>query len=296
MAGLKETRERIKSVKNTKKITYAMKLVSAAKLGKAQDAAKGFANYCRDLNSILTQALNEIDTQAVQQPLTEVREQIKKIGLIVIGANRGLCGPYNSSINKALSKFVKEQAGRPIEMLIIGTKPAEFCRNNSIEYQTNFTDFGDNVDGWDLERVLEQAISSFTAKSIDECYMLYTRYNSAISMQATVEKILPLDVLSAASATGVKNQAAPGTVLFEPSVTEVFSELLPRVLAAKLRKAALDSKAGEYASRMTAMDAATKNAGELVETLTLKYNKARQNAITADMLEIVGGAEAVKGS
>jgi F-type H+-transporting ATPase subunit gamma len=292
MAGLKETRERIKSVKNTKKITYAMKLVSAAKLGKAQDAAKSFSYYNENLQNLLANTKIAMQGSTAVHPLTTERDKIKKSAVIVVGASRGLCGAFNANVNKAVENFIAETKGE-IDFYLYGKKPAEYFRNKSINYKESFENLTDYPDTWGIEKTLEKLIDSYLKQEIDAVYIIYTNFVSALNMHAKPEKILPLNLeFTSENIEVARDVSLPAK--FEPSVSEVYSELLPRVIKANLRRATLDSKAGEHASRMTAMDAATKNAGDLIDSLTLTYNKARQSGITSEMLDIVGGAEAIK--
>lgn len=288
MAGLKETRERINSVKNTKKITYAMKLVSAAKLGRAQDAAKSFSIYNESLTGLLNNTLRAMDGVATH-PLTSKKESVNKIAVIVVGANRGLCGGFNANVNKALDAFIASKSEN-LDFYIYGKKPAEYFRSKKIEYVESYENLSDYPDAWGIENTLDKLVNEFSENKVQEVYVIYTKFKSALSMQAISNKLLPLTVEKAEEEQEVEGSKPEK---FEPSAKDVYSELLPRVIRASLRRAILDSKAGEHASRMTAMDAATKNAGDLIESLTLTYNKARQNGITSEMLDIVGGAEAI---
>lgn len=286
MAGLKETRERIKSVKNTKKITYAMKLVSAAKLGRAQDAAKSFSAYNESLTGLLNSTLKAMDGVASHE-LTTKKANVSKVAVIVVGANRGLCGAYNANVNKAVDAFIADK-GEGLELYVYGKKPAEHCRAKNIHYAESFENLSDYPETWGIEKTLDKLVNDFVENKVQEVYVIYTKFKSALSMEAIAQKLLPLTV----EATDEEVECSKPEK-FEPSAEEVYSELLPRVIRASLRRATLDSKAGEHASRMTAMDAATKNAGDLIDGLTLTYNKARQTGITSEMLDIVGGAEAI---
>lgn len=304
MASLREIRLRVDSVKNTKKITYAMKLVAAAKLKRAQEAAQRGRAYTDQLNQMVSALIAELGTEGISSPFFASHERAatnnKARALIVVfGGARGLCGGYNTNLNRQLELWIKEQTGRrEIEIVIVGRKPAEYCRRVGRGYVKAFEDAPEDAAKWPIEETAKIIEDKFLAGDVDEVYFLCTKFKSAISMTPTVSKLLPMDasalITSAGSVQGLKADASmSGVTLFEPSAQEVFAALLPRLLRSKLRQGAFDAKASETGARMTAMDAATKNAGELIEKLTRLRNKLRQNGITSQLLDIVGGAEAV---
>jgi F-type H+-transporting ATPase subunit gamma len=306
MAGLKEIKRRLRSVKNTQKITYAMKLVSAAKLRKAQEAVTKSREYTTELGSLLSQLLQETAGSNLSHPLMEVRPEVKNVAVLVVGGQRGLCGGYNSNVNKKVEVALK-QFGSLNSSVVLGKKPAEYYRRKGLAYTKAFEELPENANAWPIADIAGDLEAGFRSGAFDEVWVIYTKFKSAISQTVQLEKLLPLDAnLTALTASGVKGAApiagAPsiasaettGVTKFEPSATEVFSALLPRIVSAKIRQYCLDAKASETAARMTSMDAATKNAKQLSRKLELQHNKIRQARITSELLDILGGAEAVK--
>lgn len=302
MAGLKELKRRLESVKNTKKITYAMKLVAAAKLRKAQEAVQRTRQYSSSLHDLMVELVRQSGGGDFEHPLLQKRDVIKKKGLVVIGGSRGLCGGYNTNINRKVTSFLKEhQAPGSPELIatLLSRKPAEFFRRGGRSYHTSYEDLSEDATKWpveDISRILEQ---DFISGKVDEVYMIYTKFKSALSMDVILEKILPMDSgvdsgVATTIASSMLGTVTTGSTIYEPSVEKLFTQLLPRILRARIRQACLDAKASEYGSRMTAMEAATKNAGQLIHKLQLSYNKIRQSRITSEILDILGGAEAVK--
>jgi F-type H+-transporting ATPase subunit gamma len=281
MAGLKEIRRRLKSVKNTKKITSAMKLVAAAKLRRTQEAVVRSRAYTDALKGVLSQLEggNEFT-----HPFLETRAEVKRVRVLVLGANRGLCGGFNTNVNRKVDALYKEitakHPGCSIDTVILGKKPAEHYRRIGRQYLDANETLSDDPTNWPIQE---------TCQSLE----VYTRFRSAISMVATSERLLPLDKDNL-SVVNASPEAATGITTFEPNTQRVFDAVVPRIVRAIVRQAAFDTKASEHASRMTAMDNATKNASELIHALTLKFNKLRQTGITSQLLDIVGGAEALK--
>lgn len=291
MAGLKEIRRRLHSVRNTKKITYAMKLVSAAKLRRAQEAVVSSRQYTGAINQLLSEVLAENESGNYSHPLLERRAQVKRIGALVVGGSRGLCGGYNANVNKRIEALIREKGpSAQIDWFLLGRKPAEYFRRTSRKYVQSYEQLSEEANRWPIDEVAFELESRFLKQELDEVYMIYTRFRSAISMSVICERIIPLD---ADLASGKALAPSTGLTLFEPSALEVFRALMPRILRTKIRQAALDAKASEYGSRMTAMDSATKNAGELIDKLQLTHNKLRQGGITSELLDIIGGAEAI---
>ena len=292
MAGLKEIKIRIKSVKNTKKITYAMKLVSATKMRGAQEAVERSKDYSIALRDLLTSVIANCEEEKLSHPFLEARKE-KNIRLIVIGSNRGLCGGFNSNINKAVNRFYAEKtaAGATVESIIIGQKHEEHFKRMGYKYLECMGDLVEDPTRWPLEEICQDAERAYLKEEVDAVYVLYTNFKSALSMEAKAAKLFPItfDELKAQT-----TEQGSSSTLFEPSAEAVFKTLLPRLVRIGLRQGALDSKASEHASRMTAMDSATKNAGELIDKLTLTFNKLRQASITAELLDIVGGANALE--
>ncbi len=296
MAGLKDIKRRIRSVKNTKKITYAMKLVSAAKLRKAQDAVKAAREYTDALGELLGQVLS--GDVANNHPLMNERKEIKNIILLVVGGSRGLCGGYNTNVNKNVELTLKRlQESNPeakIESILIGKKPVEHYKLMKRTPLDTYIELPEDANKWPIDEICAVLEGKFLNEEVDEVHMLYTRFKSAMSQDVISEKILPVSASSLGEVTSSTEESEESQVeaIFEPSAAAVFEAIIPRVLRTMVRQAGLDAKASEHGSRMVAMDAATKNAGELADKLTLTHNKLRQTAITAELLDIIGGAEA----
>lgn len=296
MAGLKEIDRRRKSVRNTKKITYAMKLVSAAKLRKAQDAVTRSRQYTDSINDLLAQIVQETGGSGFSHPLMQAHNEVKTIGFLVIGGSRGLCGGYNTNLNKKVDSFIKEKTANGATAAvsyILGKKPAEYFRRVKRTYEKSYEKLAEDANTWPVDEVCQELEHMFLVNKIDELYVIYTKFKSALSMTPLAEKLLPMDPSSLPAVTTASDQGGAGTTIFEPSAQEVFAALIPRIMRSKVRQAALDAKASEQGSRMTAMENATKNATEIIYTLDLKYNKLRQSRITAELLDIIGGAEAL---
>lgn len=295
MAGLKEIRRRLKSVKNTKKITSAMKLVAAAKLRKTQDAVVRSRAYTDALKGVLAQLQGGSD---FSHPLLEARPTVKRIRVLVLGANRGLCGGFNTNTNRKVEALYREltqkHPGCEVSTMILGKKPAEYFRRSGREYLDAQESLPDDPTYWPTQEVCQRLEVDFLKGEFDELYVVYTRFRSAISTVATAERLIPLDKEALATSGSSSAASASGVTLFEPNPERVFDAVVPRIVRAIVRQAAFDTKASEHASRMTAMENATKNASELIHSLTLKFNKLRQTGITNQLLDIVGGAEALK--
>jgi F-type H+-transporting ATPase subunit gamma len=273
-----------------------MKLVSAAKLRKAQEAVTRSRYYTDALNTLLAEIVQEAGGADFSHPLMEAHSEVKNIGVLVIGGGRGLCGGYNTNLNKRVDAFVKEKAaaGNNVQVVsyILGKKPAEHYRRVKRSYEKSFEKLSEDANTWPVDEVCRELEQMFLDRKIDELYVVFTKFKSALSMTPTVDKLLPMDPSTLPAVTAKEGQGG-GTTIFEPSAREVFSALIPRIMRSKVRQASLDAKASEQGSRMTAMENATKNATELIYNLDLKYNKLRQSRITAELLDIIGGAEAL---
>jgi len=292
MAGLKELKIRLQSVRNTKKITYAMKLVSAAKLKKAQDAVTRARAYTSALSEILAEVLSAGGSE-FSHPLLEPREAIRAVRLLVIGGSRGLCGGYNTNVNKkiesAYAELKRKYPGVEIQAQLLGRKPAEHFRRLGRPYQSSMEQLPEDVYLWPIDELCLSLERDYREAKFDECYIIFTRFKSALSVTPQFEKLLPLDP----DIGGRGGAEINGAGLFEPSPQTVFASIIPRMLRTKIRQACLDAKASEQGSRMTAMDSATKNASDLIYRLQLTYNQLRQESITGELLDIIGGAEAL---
>lgn len=295
MASLKEIRERKASVASTMQITSAMKMVSAAKLRKAQNAITQFRPYAEKLQEILASVGDSIKDDEDNQ--YAVQRDKERILLVLITSNRGLCGAFNSNaikatITRALTNYDRQMMAKQVDFIAIGKKGAEFLKKKG--YNVIF-DGSEIFDDLTFERVAEIAsmmMGLFTDAEYDQIDVIYNRFKNAGTQILTKEQFLPIQVNELAEESSAVSNV---DYIFEPTKEYILQELIPRSLKLQIYKAILDSNAAEHGARMTAMHKATDNATELLKELSLQFNKARQASITNEILEIVGGAEALKG-
>lgn len=286
-AGTREYKRRIRSVQNTQQITKAMKMVSAAKLRRAQEAAEASRPYTETLQGTLARlAAVAYD---VKHPLLENREEIRKIGYVVITADRGLCGGYNSNLIRAANGAIEEDS-RKLEngIIAVGRKARDFYRKRS-NLDAEFINLGDKISYADAREIGQYIINAYENQEIDEVYVVYAKFINVLRQVPTVVKLLPVETPATEQTVGEHVI----DYIYEPSAEEILLTLLPRYVGSLIYNAMLESKASEHGARMTAMGNATENAGEIIDSLTLAMNKARQAAITDEILDIVGGAEAL---
>jgi F-type H+-transporting ATPase subunit gamma len=284
MSGLKEIRNRISSVSSTMQITNAMKMVSAAKLKKAQDSITATLPYSNKLSELIKSISASLDS-AESNPLFEKRE-IKKPLLIVITSNKGLCGGFNSNIIKEVYSLVSNYGTNTPDLLTIGKKGNDIL-SKKLNVISSHKEVYDNFSYSIVKGIADDVMKRFENEEYDEVVLVYNHFKNAATQIITKEQYLPiLD-------NSETNASVSGDYIFEPNRVKILDELIPKSLAIQLFKAISDSIAGEHGARMTAMHKATDNASELRDDLKLTYNKARQTAITNEILEIVGGAEAL---
>ena len=284
MANLKEIRNRISSVSSTMQITSAMKMVSAAKLKKAQDAITAMRPYANKLTELIQNLSQSLDSEE-PNPYTQQRP-VQKILLVALTSNRGLCGGFNSNILKEVKRLQTETyADKEVTLFSIGKKGSDLFQKSSQLLDT--ADYlYDDLSYAKVSEVAERIMQSFADAQFDEVVLVYNRFKNAATQLVTTEPYLPL-------VAEQQEQASTAEYIYEPSQEEIVGELLPKALKLQLFKALRDSFASEHGARMTAMHKATDNAKDLRDQLKLTYNKARQAAITNEILEIVGGAEAL---
>ena len=287
MANLKEIRSRITSVGSTMQITSAMKMVSAAKLKRAQDAIiqmRPYANKLTELLENLSASLDSSDGGVYTQ-----NREIKNVLLVTVTSNRGLCGGFNAYILKKAKALINEEySNANVSILSIGKKSSEHFRKNDFNVISSHDALFGDLTFESVAEVAEDIMNHFVARDYDKVVLVYNQFKNAATQIIMAENFLPVQ--------DTENEGAVvGDYLFEPTKQEIVEQLIPKSLKTQLFKAVLDSHAAEHGARMTAMHKATDNASELRKELTLTYNKARQAAITAEILEIVGGAEALKG-
>ena len=286
MANTKDIRRRIRVVKSIEKITNAMKMVAAARLKKAQGRAESARPYAEKMHEVmgnLARAAGEVD-----HPLLEVRE-VRNVAFVIIGADRGMAGSYNGNVmNKALREIQKYDA-QSVKLVLIGRKAVGFFKKKPYEIAETLQLSGSEVNFVDIKNVTTKVRSMFETGEVDAVYLVYAKFLSAMRQEPTAIQLLPMTTPSAEGAE------TAGEYIFEPEASELLGRLLPRYVDTEVYQSLVESQASEQGARMTAMSAATKNAGEMIATLTLSYNKARQAAITTEITErIVSGAEALK--
>ena len=286
MANLKEIRNRISSVSSTMQITSAMKMVSAAKLKKAQDAITAMRPYAEKLTELLQNVSATLDGDAGGE-YTSQRE-IKKVLIVAITSNRGLAGAFNTNVIKQAKEVVESYVGKQADIYAIGKKGNDILRKTNTVVE-NKSEIFDELTFERVAEIAEALIEKFVSGEYDKIELVYNQFKNAATQIVQTEQFLPL----APMASDVP--ASTGDYIFEPSKEEIVLTLIPKSLKTQLYKAIRDSFASEHGARMTAMHKATDNATELRNQLKLTYNKARQAAITNEILEIVGGAEALKG-
>lgn len=296
MAGLKEVRIRIASVKSTQQITNAMKMVAASKLRKAQTAIIKLRPYSAKLKEILYNLSNSIEDSS-ESSFTKQREQ-KKILLVVISSNRGLCGGFNSNIIKATlgllsGKYANQHREGNVKLLCIGRKVSDFFSKRKFPVIARRDDLLEKISFEHIVPVAEQLMKYFTDKEFDSIHLVYNQFKNAAVQRLMVEQFLPIQPVSKDGPAG--KSSANHDYLFEPDKETIIRELIPKTLRIHIYQAILDSFASEQGARMTAMQQATENAKEIIRQLQISYNKARQDVITRQLLEIVAGAEALKG-
>jgi F-type H+-transporting ATPase subunit gamma len=295
MSGLKTIRRRITSVRNTKQITRAMKLVSAAKLRRAQEAALGGREFSEGLAEILAKVVNELPDD-FSHALLEKRPEIKRRRVIFVSGERGLCGAYNANIVKAIQG--NEAAGNldTVDFLPIGKQSVNARKRFGWKLADINEKLGEDASLWPVEDISARLVKDYVEGRFDELVVYYTKFVSAMTQTVTREVLLPFSLEQATEKTPEHSaeKVDTGVPRFDPRPEVIVLRLLPLVLGSKLRQAGLESKASEHAARMTAMDSATRNADDLISKLRLFYNRARQSAITRELIDIVGGAEAIK--
>jgi len=288
MASLKSIKKRIVSVKNTRQITKAMKMVSAAKLRRAQENVVAAGPYAKKLGEVLQSLAANLEGDL--HPLLEKREA-KKLLLIVLTSDRGLCGGFNTNLCKAGDRYIKEQMNsyEQISVMTVGRKGYEFLKSRYTVYK-NFANVLAKPNYQTAVMLAQEVIDGFVAGEYDQVELLYNSFRTVMTQDITFQQMLPV-VPEETTAT----EETPVEFIYEPSVGELLAEILPKNIEVQIFKAMLETVAGEHGARMTAMDSASKNANEMIGKLTLQYNRARQAAITTELMEIISGSESIKG-
>ena len=287
MASLRDIRKRIASVKNTQKITNAMKMVAAAKLRRAEEAITAARPYSEKMRDVLMSLASRTNPSAHE--LLEVRD-VGNVLLIEVTADRGLCGGFNANLNRRADAFFREMKGKGVEvgLLSVGRKGHDYFRRRQVPIVGRFINVMNTITMELAGNIAREATEKFISNEFQEVYLLYNRFRTAATQILTLRKLLP--VTPEADEAERRRE-----YLYEPSEDELLAEILPKYIQVQLYSGMLDSVASEQGARMTAMEAATTNAEEMIHKLTLKLNRMRQESITTELMEIVGGAEALKG-
>lgn len=300
MPSLKDIKSRIKSVITTQKTTKAMKMVSAAKLRKAQDTLMRLRPYANKLNELLSRLVASLEGSAVSSPYTDDGRPVVNVLLILVTSNRGLAGAFNNAISKRALEAVQEkyttyQASGNLQVLAIGKRGFDFMRKRGFRMvEDRNWDVFNPLSYEAVDAVAEYAMKGYIDGKWDRVELVYNEFKNALSQNRIATQFLPLQVDSAATVAATKGKA-PATVdyIYEPEQASIITDLIPMILKTRLYRAVLESNLGEHSARMVAMDSATENATELLGNLRLSYNKARQAAITKELIEIVSGANAL---
>jgi len=298
MANLKEVRVRIASVVSTQQITKAMKMVSASKLRRAQGAIQQIRPYAEGLQNMVGRLVSGLEGSAAEMPLTSVRE-IKRVGVVLLTSDKGLCGGFNSNLIKTARRFIQDLPDDQQATLIpVGRKGVDFFKRSGLPQDLRFKDLMLKIRYQATAEMADQLSKAFVQGEYDQVVVVYSEFKNPVVQYFRVMPWLPLQAESpSASSSAPGGGAGQGAAdyLYEPGREEIVQDLLPFSLAIDLHKAMLDTQASEHGARMTAMDKATENAGDLLRELRLQYNRARQAAITTEITEIVGGAAALAG-
>lgn len=287
MATLREVRKRIRSVASTRRITKAMEMVAAAKLRRAQQRVEQARPYARKMDEMLSH-LAAGSSDEIRHPFFEVRP-VKRKTLVVVTSDRGLCGSFNANIIRKAMQWIHANQATPFEIVTVGKKANDYFKRRPYSIVQFAGDWGGVLQYEKAKNLVSFLTERFVDGETDEIDILYTQFFSLVKYRVNQERYLPI------AKPEVSDGSAASEYIFEPNATDIYAALMPGYATTKLVTALADSFASEHGSRMIAMGAATKNAGEMIQTLTLDYNKARQAQITKELLEVVSGAEALKG-
>ena len=281
--SVRAIKRKIRAVGNIKKITRAMQMVSAAKLKKVQTRLMELRPYSDKIVEFLKGLSGQV--KDLNHPLFTPRPEVKKIGVVAIMADKGLCGSYNSAMMRHVQRFVDEKK-KPFTPVAIGKKSAEYFKKQGIEVKASYVQLPATVPFSQIKEITRQLVDLFTSQEVDEVWLLFTRYVNAMTFKPGAVKFLPIEPETGALSADYE---------FEPEPAKILDKLVPRYVEVSFHRLLLESMSSEHAARMNAMRNATDNASDLISSLTLTYNKARQAGITKELLDIVGGAEALKG-
>lgn len=295
MATLRDIRNRIKAVKSTAKITSAMKMVAASKLRRAQNAIESARPYVSKLDYMLSNLVSAIDDNYSHQ-LLQNRTEIKNIAIIVVTSDRGLCGSFNTNIFKDVSNYIQTDINvnfpnAKVSIVSVGRKAVTFYKKNKSSVIAEFPNIFTGLKFETAKDIVNSVVESYIAGNYDKVVIINNNFINILRQKVTINQLLPI-----AGVASKEESTTNVDYIFEPDQKSILDELLPKLIDIKMWRALLESNAAEFAARMMAMDNATRNANDLIKALDLQYNKARQASITKEMLEIVGGAEALRSA
>jgi F-type H+-transporting ATPase subunit gamma len=293
MPSLLDIRRRVRAVKSTQQITKAMKMVAASRLRRAQERIQHARPFAVQMRRVLNSLAVRVDPSV--HPLLDDRAVPKAGGralLLVVTADRGLCGSFNTNVIKASGNFITESAGRQVALGLIGRRGRDFFARRGFEVRYEQVNLFAHLKYENAQEIAAAAIAAFTNGEVDSVYLAFNEFRSVMVQQVAVEQVLPIP-RTAFSADAAERTAVQTEYLYEPQPEELFKHLLPSYVEVQIFRALLESNAAFYAAQMTAMDAATRNSGEMIEQLTLYMNKVRQAAITREIIEVVSGAQAL---
>jgi F-type H+-transporting ATPase subunit gamma len=284
MAKTREIRRRIRSIRNTMQLTRAMKMVAAAKLRRSQDRIVRARPYARRMAEVLQSLAARANPQ--EHPLLRVRPE-RRVDVVVVGADRGLCGSFNTAVFKTAVVHLGALYGAELSVLAVGKKSRDYFRRRPFAIRHEWPDVFRNLDYATAADITGGLVERYTAEEIDAVYLVYNEFKSAIQQRPVVERLLPVEP------AGAPPGETADEYIHEPDARTLYAQLLPKHLEVQVYRALLESNAAEQAARMTAMDSATNNAGEIIDALTLHMNRVRQASITTEIIEVVSGAEAL---
>ena len=282
----RDLRRKIKSIGNIKKITRAMQMVAASKLKKVQERLMQLRPYSDRITTFVEGLAGQL--RELKFPLAIPREKVKKVGLVLVMADKGLCGSYNSNMARFADRFIAE-LGKPVVATSVGRKAGDYWRSAGVEPVASYQQLPTEIPFGDIKSMTKKLVDSFVGGAVDEVHLLFTRYVNALTFKPGSVKFLPVEPPKSESATKTVAEYE-----FEPEPAKILDQLIPRYVEVTFHRLLLESMSSEHAARMNAMRNATDNASDLITSLTLMYNKARQAGITRELIDIVGGAEALK--
>jgi F-type H+-transporting ATPase subunit gamma len=281
MATLIDFRRRIRSVKNTQQITRAMKFVSAARLRRAQERVMASRPYAREILSVLRSARSRMEE--ITHPLLKARPE-ERLLVIILSGDKGLCGAFNANVLRKAVEFLREHHAQPMQIVAVGKKSRDALRKRKLDIAAEFLNVSLRVEFRHAKEIAARAVAGYSAEEVDAVYLIYNEFKNVMTQKLVVSKLLPIEPATFDSG------ANPVDYIYEQPAAEIFDHMVPRYVEGEVFRALLESAAAEHSARMTAMDSATNNAADLIESITMHMNKVRQAAITKEIIEVVSGA------